>query len=90
MPVYRNFCFKKHLAGAALGLAICLGAIPVAAVVTIALMPLWSWLEEAVAIEAVGHSGPAEWCYLLIYVIVITAASLTWSMLKRQSPTEDK
>ncbi|HYC33444.1 MAG TPA: hypothetical protein VEB59_14245 [Gemmatimonadales bacterium] len=50
-----------HLAVAALWLlALC---IPLAAVLTLALLPLWSWLEATRGIESVGHSGPAAWCY---------------------------
>jgi hypothetical protein len=38
--------------------------IPLGLLVTIVLQPVWSWLEAAYGIESVGHSGPAEWCYL--------------------------
>ena len=29
-------------------------------------------------IESIGHSGPAEWCYLASYIIILTCASLIW------------
>lgn len=41
---------------------------PLAAVTTLALLPFWSWLEARFGIEAVGHSGPADWCYAVAYV----------------------
>lgn len=46
-------------------LAACL---PLAAMTTLALLPVWSWLETTTGIEAVGHSGPADWCYGVGYL----------------------
>ena len=34
---------------------------------TLLLLPLWSSLERSAGVEAVGHSGPAEWCYVLVF-----------------------
>jgi len=48
-----------------------LASFPVALILTIILLPFWRWLEAATEIEAVGHSGPATWCYLAIYAILI-------------------
>ena len=76
--------FRERLIGASCGLALCIVAMPIAVIVTIVMMPFWSWLEAAIAIEAVGHSGPAEWCYLFIYIVVVTCAGLIWSMIRRQ------
>lgn len=45
-------------------LAIALLALPPAAVATLVLTPLWSWIEASAGIESVGHSGPATWCYV--------------------------
>jgi hypothetical protein len=60
-----------------LSLALMLLCAPLAAVLTIALFPVWSWLEARFAVESVGHSGPADWCYGVVYagcVIVIASA----------------
>ncbi len=49
---------------------ILLVCIPLSLVATFILMPLWSWLEARYGIESVGHSGPAEWCYVAVYAIL--------------------
>jgi hypothetical protein len=56
---------------------------PVAILMTLLLLPLWSWIEATYAIESVGHSGPAEWCFWLDY-IVLTAVSVTALLLHRR------
>jgi len=50
--------------------AVLLVCVPLSLLVTFMLLPLWSWLEASYKIESVGHSGPAEWCYVLVYGIV--------------------
>lgn len=42
---------------------------PVSIVVTLILLPLWRWSEFS-GFEAIGHSGPAEWCFLAIFTLV--------------------
>jgi hypothetical protein len=44
---------------------------PFSVVATILLLPLWSWVEASFGIESVGHSGPAEWCYAVIYLLFV-------------------
>jgi hypothetical protein len=51
--------------------AVCL---PVAFIVTFALLPLWSWIEATYGIESVGHSGPSDWCFWLVWVMASTTA----------------
>ena len=46
---------------------------------TILLLPAWSWLERSAGIEAVGHSGPAEWCYALVFAVLAGLGAL-WLM----------
>lgn len=41
---------------------------PLSVLITIVLVPLWRWLEAATGIETIGHSGPAAWCYVLVFV----------------------
>lgn len=59
---------------------ILLVCVPLAFVVTIALLPLWSWIEAAYGLESVGHSGPADWCFWLIYAL-LAALSLAGALL---------
>ncbi len=56
--------------------------IPASVVTTFLLMPFWSWLEKNTAIEAVGHSGPSEWCFVVIFTII--SCSLVTVFLFRQ------
>ena len=51
-------------------------AIPLSTLTTILLFPLWSWLEASTGIESIGHSGPAEWCYATVFVVVAAAGAL--------------
>ena len=82
--------FRKRLVAAFIVLGLCIALIPFAAVATIALMRFWSWLEKAIVMETVGHSGPAEWCYLFTYIIVIALAGLLWSAIKRRRQQKDR
>lgn len=56
--------------------AIVLLSAPLSLLATLLLLPLWLWLESAGGIEAVGHSGPAAWCYLLVFAILAGAATV--------------
>jgi len=51
-------------------------AAPLSILITILLFPLWSWLEAPTGIEAVGHSGPAEWCYAAVFLIIAMSGAL--------------
>ncbi len=73
-----------RLSWAGIGMVLCITAMPVAIAVTIFMIPLWSWLENTFAIESIGHSGPAEWCYILTYLLVLIVATFTWWAIKRQ------
>ena len=48
---------------------------PFALALTWMAMPLWNALERS-GIESVGHSGPAGWCYVASYALVLAAALL--------------
>jgi hypothetical protein len=50
--------------------------VPAAIVTTILAMPLFAWIEARFGVEAVGHSGPAEWCYVSVYVTMLAAFTL--------------
>jgi hypothetical protein len=51
-------------------------ALPLSAVTTILLFPLWSWVEDSTGIESVGHSGPDGWCYVVVFFIFASGATL--------------
>jgi len=57
-------------------------ALPVSGYLTWMLLPVWRWSEEFFGIEAVGHSGPADWCYLVTLGSVITAMFGIWILLR--------
>ena len=50
-----------------------LAAMPAAFIVTLFLSPLWSWIEARYGIESVGHSGPADWCFVAVYAVFLVA-----------------
>jgi hypothetical protein len=59
------------------GLAVLVVCMPIAFLLTILLIPLWSWIEAIYGIESIGHSGPSDWCFYLVYgVISVTALSV--------------
>jgi hypothetical protein len=51
------------------GVGVLLASLPLGILVTLALLPLWRWVERTQAIESVGHSGPAEWCYAVTTLV---------------------
>jgi hypothetical protein len=55
-------------------LGVILLAAPVGVVLTILLQPLWSWLEARTGLESLGHSGPAGWCYVAVWMLVASFA----------------
>ncbi len=77
---------KERLGGAITGLGVALISIPVALIVTILLVPFWSWLEAISGFESLGHSGPAEWCYLVVYLLMVSIGGLFWSLLSKKRP----
>ncbi len=68
-------------------LAVVLAAFPVTFVVTFMLDPLWSWIEATYGIESIGHSGPADWCFWLVFCILVLT-SLTLLLRAWRRPPE--
>ena len=64
-------------------LAILITGVPAAFIITILLLPLWSWIEATYAIESVGHSGPADWCFWLVYSVWFVVLSGGWYLRSR-------
>lgn len=44
---------------------------PIAIAVTVLVWPFWGWFESVIGVEALGHSGPAAWCYLAVYAALL-------------------
>ncbi len=76
----------QRLKGVAIAMTILVACFPLAAVLTILVSPLWSWFEARTGIEAYGHSGPAEWCYLVMYGLLVGICSLIWTRTNRAKP----
>lgn len=74
-----------RLRGIGIAFAVCLISAPIAIAVTIALLPFLSWVESISEIESVGHSGPAEWCYLMSYIIILTCIFLIWWAIRSRA-----
>jgi len=56
-------------------------AVPVSVVLTFLLLPLWNWLENTHGIESVGHSGPADWCFVATFSVVVALIVAGWIYL---------
>ena len=52
------------------GLAVLIICMPIAFIGTILLIPLWSWIEKTYGIELIGHSGPSDWCFYVVYGVL--------------------
>ena len=72
-----------QLKGVAIALAILIACFPPAVIMTLSAASFWRWLERTFGLEAFGHSGPAEWCYLATYFVLVAAATFVWSRARR-------
>jgi hypothetical protein len=72
---------KRVLRSVLIGLAVLAACVPIAAVITLALLPFWSWVEATLGIEAVGHSGPADWCFEAVYGVCVVSIGL-WLQIR--------
>lgn len=59
---------------ALLSIAVAALLLPVAFIATILTFPFWRWTESTFQVEAIGHSGPAEWCYWTVYAMCLGVA----------------
>jgi hypothetical protein len=72
--------------GAVLGtFVILLACFPISLLITFLLTPLWSWIEATYGIESIGHSGPADWCFLTVYGLSTAASSGALLLYRRKS-----
>jgi hypothetical protein len=56
--------------------AIVLIGVPITFAATIALLPLWSMIERRYGIESVGHSGPSDWCFWVVFAVHLLLAAV--------------
>lgn len=66
-------------------LGILIVSMPPAFMLTIALLPLWSHIEATYGIESVGHSGPSDWCFEVVYVAVVALVGAGFAAVMRRS-----
>jgi hypothetical protein len=66
------------------GLGIALISAPAAIIATFVLTPFWSWLEATTGIESIGHSGPADWCYLVTLTLVFCGIAVSLFLRARK------
>jgi len=75
------------------GAFVCLLALPAAFLVTVLIFPFWRWFETATGIESFGHSGPAEWCFWFMYILLLSCATIVCWRLRRgaqnRQPADD-
>jgi len=57
--------------------------MPIAFLITMLLIPLWSWIEATYGIESIGHSGPSDWCFYLVYGVTSTVAFVFVHFIRR-------
>ena len=64
--------------------------MPIAIITTILIHPFFRWFEETTGIETFGHSGPSDWCYLLVYLVFVGIAVFIANSIKAaQRPGSD-
>lgn len=67
----------------AITVAILVLGVPFTFAATIALLPLWSMIEERYGIESVGHSGPADWCFWVVFGAYLLIAAIVAIRVRR-------
>ncbi|HVI25421.1 MAG TPA: hypothetical protein VM576_04420 [Xanthomonadaceae bacterium] len=60
--------------GRVMQLVVAVACVPLSALLTLAALPLWRWIEARTGIESIGHSGPAGWCWLVTLVLCLALA----------------
>jgi hypothetical protein len=68
--------------------SILLLCLPVAVLLTLILLPIWSRVGAALGIAVVGPAGPAAWCFVLVYVVLAAIGTvimlLRWRRVARR------
>lgn len=63
-------------------------SLPAAVIITFVLSPLWSWIEATYGIESIGHSGPSDWCFVLVYSLLCAVVLCGFVALRRRSSAD--
>jgi len=71
---------RKTLRYVVLLVAVLLASAPLSVLLTLLLIPFWRWLEATYGIESIGHSGPAEWCYVVMFLMCLV--TLGWGGIR--------
>ncbi len=66
--------------------AVLLASVPLAVILTLFFIPFWKWLEAAYGIESIGHSGPAEWCYVVMFLLCLVTLGGGGILALRRQP----
>jgi phosphotransferase system glucose/maltose/N-acetylglucosamine-specific IIC component len=72
----------RYLRIALITLAVLIACLPIAFIATILLSPLWSWIEATYGIESIGHSGPSDWCFYVVYGVLSAAALSAFAYIR--------
>jgi hypothetical protein len=56
-------------------------ALPLTLILTFLLSPFWNWVEAVSGIESMGHSGPANWCLLAMFLVVLSSGWGLWFLV---------
>jgi uncharacterized membrane protein len=59
-------------------------ALPLTLILTFILSPFWNWFETVSGIESMGHSGPANWCFVAMLLVVLSSSWGTWFIVGRR------
>ncbi len=51
-------------------------AVPAAIFGTFLLTPFWRMVEAEYGNESLGHSGPATWCFVAVYLFMVAVNAL--------------
>lgn len=68
-----------------LGALVVLG-IPLSYLLTLLLFPFWTYVEATTGIESAGDSGPAAWCFALVFALMLIACVIgVFRAVRRES-----
>ena len=66
--------------------SILLLCLPLAVLLTLMLLPVWPRIGTALGVAAVGPSGPAAWCFVLVYVLLAAIGAAIMLLRWRLAP----
>lgn len=50
-----------------------IACVPVSVTTTLIASPVWKRVEKLTGINAIGHFGPAGWCFVVVYIASLLA-----------------